>query len=237
MNWEDPITPYEWWPMENVPPTEITVAGKALDANGNVYFVWEDNTTHDVTPRANARYYTFTVGASKQCAPVKIRFSDNPEISSDGWPCSFRFTLRVVCHNDWNPLNMPTVLKEVNWGYDIDASGHATVIPPTGNGSMGDCGEIVITEYSGRDHFTDPDHPGVDVSGAELEAYYIGCCGNDLNWVQIVTTDSLHTNHVPRFDGPPGWPYPPYYYGPPDSSWAPLDQSDYSNSQYPQHCP
>ena len=212
--------------MENVPPTEITVAGKALDANGNAYFVWEDNTTHDVTPRANARYYTFTVGASKQCAPVKIDFEDSP---SRGPSCNWEATLQVVCHKDWSWNYTP--ITSITYGFSADSNGLVTIHHVSGAGNPGDCRSIIVSTLTNI--------PG----GIHIKAYYIGCCDDDLNWVQTITINTTcpkDKKTVPYND-----PYPPsapYYFGPSGSSNNPWDiidnhTSDYMNSNYPSYCP
>jgi hypothetical protein len=53
-------------PIETIPPTSITVDGKALGSDGNLYVVLPDNDERDVTPKVGGvDYYNFIVRQQK----------------------------------------------------------------------------------------------------------------------------------------------------------------------------
>jgi hypothetical protein len=64
----------------DIPPTEITVAGKALGSDGNAWIALRDGTTEDVTPQASVPYYIFTVGQQKYTLRISI---NNYQLAED----------------------------------------------------------------------------------------------------------------------------------------------------------
>jgi hypothetical protein len=191
-----------------IDPTTITIDGKALDSSGNMYEVLADNTTRDVTPTVTGNdYYTFTVGESKQCAPMRLNFSDNPWVPPDWFTnsgYSGYFTLQAVCRtgwgtNDWYPL------ATFSWGYDVDTSGLQHPHPYATNSG---CGTIIVDSFS--DYYTNSG----TCPGVSIKAHYIGCCdGGELNWIQSYT--DFHNGIQATTNAPdPDPDSPPYYFGP-----------------------
>jgi len=101
----------------------------------------------------------------------------------------------------------------------------------------------VISESTAVSNFPDPEYDYTIVSGANFAVYYIGCCDEELNWIQEITEYSPDPGSVPRFDADPDSPYFPFYYYPPEGTSNPNGiinnhMSDYSaDSGYPVTCP
>jgi hypothetical protein len=211
-----------------IPAQGITIGGLGnLRSDGTLWVALPDNQDIDVTPRVqNKDFYTFNVSQSKQCAPVKIDFSDGP--SCNLRPYHVDFNLAVVCNKDWG-TNDFTTITSITWGYSIDTNGVVNLHTPTGNGSPGDCGNIVVTSFTSTNDNGNP--------GAVIQAYYVGCCDDgDLNWVQTVTDDSNLPNGKTLPFNDPG-PLPPYYLGPPGSgrppNWNAGDEIENHTEDYP----
>jgi hypothetical protein len=173
-----------------IPFDRITVAGQRLDTNGIAYGVFPDNAQVDCTPDTSAPFYGFTVGASKQCAPMRLNFSDRPwvapyEFSNSGY--TVYFTLEAVCNKDWG-TNDPDTLATISWGYDVDTNGQQHQHPYATNSG---CGTIIVDSF---DNYNTNTSYGNNCPGVHLTAHYIGCCDDgDLNWVQHYTE---YTNGV-----------------------------------------
>jgi hypothetical protein len=61
----DPASPNQW-ATTNIDFSKITLMGKTLDPQGNVYVVLDDDSTQDVTPDVEGvDFYTFTIAAHK----------------------------------------------------------------------------------------------------------------------------------------------------------------------------
>jgi hypothetical protein len=168
-----------------------------------MYELLKDNDTRDVTPTVKGNdLYLFSVGEGESCAPVKVTFDDTP---SRGDSCSWAAKLEAVCNPNWS--SDYTSLASITYGFSIDASGNVTSYK-SGDGSLGDCGAIIVTTFTNTS------------SGIHIEAYYIGCCDNDLNWVQTITATSC----PPSGKTPPYndafTKSPPYYFGPPGTGNA-----------------
>ncbi len=226
-----------WWETADgspIDPSQIIVMQKSLDTNGNVYVVLEDHQTVDITPEVKGnKFYSFTVGAGKQCAPVKLMFYDPPDRPATKWPFTWDAKLEVVCTGsgdmtDPNYTNY-TSLGWITYGFSVDAAGHPTLHNLVNAGQMFDCGSIIVIDYETQ-----------SVGGIKIWAYYIGCCDNRLNWVQTITTsapssgnptNSPYNDHLPT--------YPPPYVLQPGAGLYDIDRNtiDYSpRSGYPSTC-
>lgn len=127
-----------------------------------------------------------------------LKFGDQPRVSQGAghWPWHFKAKLEAVCRKS-NSTNYDS-LGSIEWGCDVDSSGHATVYP-TAPISTIPIGQIVARAVPNNDYMVpgDPNH----YAGALMMAFYIGCCdGGSLNWVQTVLEDSW----------PPNGQVPPY---------------------------
>ena len=194
-----------------IAPQDITIDGKALDSSGNMYEVLADNVTRDVTPRAKKDYYTFTVGEAESCAQVMLTFGDTPARPPNSWPCDWSATLEVGCPNSLGSTNYAS-LASIHYGFSVDTNGIVTIQTPTGGGSPGSCGTIVVTT-NGVNY---PVLSGVTNHGILIAAYYIGCCdGGTLNWVQTIITSAPTGNNPtnsPYNDHSPYCDNAPYYW-------------------------
>jgi hypothetical protein len=160
---------------ESIPPTGITIQDIPLDANGQVRFAFENNSSQDVTPKVSGNdFYTFSVGASKQCLPQKITFEDSP--ASQARPWHGKFELDAVCGDDTN-----SILARFTYWVDVDTSGGITIGSTDGT-ALG-CGTIVTNAF-------EPYNSGSKVAGITVNAYFIGCCDGILRWHQRGLEDS-----------------------------------------------
>ena len=215
--------------MGPVPATNITIRGKPLDSYGNLWVVLPDNQDLDVTPQAKGvDFYTFTEPTpSKQCAPMRLDFSDRPfvftnEFSTSGYCGSF--TLQAVCRwgwgtNDWYPL------ATFSWGYDVDTNGQQHPHQYTANSG---CGTIIVdslTNYFNNTYYTNTIYHG---PGIHLMAHYIGCCdGGELNWVQSYT--EYRNGVLAATNKPDPGSNPPYYFNQSEIITNLFDYTDYTD--------
>lgn len=246
--------------FRDIPSTQISVAGKTLNEAGVAYGVFPDNAQVDCTPEAGGGYYHFTGNASKDCAPKKIDFYDWPSVTvytPIPGPHNHlykNYHLMAVCHKtdsqgNWDTKNYP--LAEIDYTIRVDTNG--TVYTNIWNsGTAGDCGKNIIDSFTKKEDVPDPDpkHTG-NCSGAEIKAHFIGCCDDDIAWVQKITN---YENNTEYFDGVKdsfgNWVgQAPYYYC--SDVWKPVDprligdrmsgqSTDYTpppDSNYPIHCP
>ena len=67
------VPPYYYEPQVAIPPQNITVNGKTVGSDGNIWLTLPDNTTNDVTACVkNQDFYTFTVTPQKVIPDVQL---------------------------------------------------------------------------------------------------------------------------------------------------------------------
>jgi hypothetical protein len=209
------------------------------------------------TQSGQGQFFNFTVGAGKPCAPKKITFYDWPSetiifgIRSPANHWHKNFHLMAVCHKtdsqgNWDS-NKYYTLAEIDYAILVDNYG-AVYTNIWNSGTAGDCGKIIVDSITKKENLPAPDGVSGNSSGAEIKAHFIGCCDDDIAWIQIITNYDKSTTY---FDVPKDpitgeiIGQTPYYYqsavwGKTGTGFLMSDHSsDYTppNSDYPIHCP
>jgi hypothetical protein len=117
-----PINPATNWGLTTIPipPSQITIAGQTLDANGNVYVALPNNSPPiDITPMASPNDYTFTPPtATEYQAQIQANGTtlDPSKINATfcvGQQINFTLDLAIVFGNNGTQVSFTNVL--CNW--------------------------------------------------------------------------------------------------------------------------
>jgi len=169
--------------------------------------------------------------------PVKLIFRDYPGRDSRDWPFTWEGILEVACPiSSKSPNYRP--LTTINYGFGVDVNGNATLLAPSGNGNVGDCGKIIVTANSVR-IIPSTQTQSYPIAELTMEAYYIGCCEEDLNWVQTINTTAPRLQRTSPYTDDEASQTPPYYMHLGTGEWGiqsyTTEQTAISN--YPITCP